>query len=407
MNGKYIAASFGPVYERTIVVNVIINYQCNCHCDYCFAKPFSDSTSCMGVDEFKDILQFLKRSGYSFIRIFGGEPTLHPDLIALMGEADKLFSNFFVLTHGFVEKEITDQLIQFSSARYVCNFAARKFSTRPESDLDHFLKTLGKYVTLGVTYTGDITSGEIDAWIETIQKYNLKRLLRFGIASPDCERSNTFIEFTDEKKKFNEDLQLVARKLFKAGINLAEDCTSIPLCKLDDATIALWKRNFGKDMLTSCAPPSDYMPGKMVSSCFGTAGFTVPLSRYKTGQEFQAYFMRLHTLLENNIVIEPCSSCRYFKVSCFGGCLNNFIAKLAPLSLKSGTRQEIDDQIWLLYSDNEKTLVLKKDDIDICFTFNGIEKMFFDLLVKGTGDIESVKQDSPHNVLEVYNYITN
>ncbi len=388
-------------------MNVIINYQCNCNCDYCFAKPFSDSTSCMGVDEFKEILQFLKSSGYSFIRIFGGEPTLHPDFIALMTEADRLFNNFFVLTHGFVDREITERLTQFSSARYVVNYAARKFSTRPEADLDYFLKTLGKYVTLGVTYTGDITSEEIDTWIEAIDRYNLKRFLRFGIASPDCERSNKFIEFTEEKKKFNEDLQRVARKLFKAGINLAEDCTSIPLCQLDDATIALWKRNFGKDMLTSCAPPSDYMPGKMVSSCFGTASFQVPFSRYTTGQDFQAYFMRLHKLLENNITIEPCSSCRYFRLSCFGGCLNNFISRLQPLTLKTGIKPQADDQKWLMYSDAAKTMVLNREDIDTCFIFTGIEKMFFDLLVKGGDNMEAVKQDSPKNVLEVYNYIAN
>jgi radical SAM protein with 4Fe4S-binding SPASM domain len=322
-----------------------------------------------------------------------------------MRNADRSFSNFFVLTHGFVEKEITDQLTQFSSARYVCNYTARKFSNRPEADLKHFLKTLGKYITLGVTYTGEISSGEIDSWIETINKYNLKRLLRFGIASPDCERSNKFIEFTDEKKKFNKDLRLIARKLFKAGINLAEDCTSIPLCKLDDATIALWKRNFGKDMLTSCAPPSDYMPGGMVSSCFGTATFKVPFSRYKTGQEFQAYFMRLHRLLENNISVETCSRCKYFRLSCFGGCLNNFISRLRPLALGTNEEARVDDRKWLIYSDDGKTLVLKKDDIDTCFIFRGIEKMFFDLLIAGPEDIELIKEDSPKAVLEVYNFI--
>ena len=386
-------------------MNVIVNYQCNCNCDYCFAKPFLESTSYMEMREFKRVLRFLKRSGYSFIRIFGGEPTLHPDFIELVRYADTLFGNFFVLTHGFVEKEITDRLTEFSSVRYVCNYAARKFSGRPESDLTHFLKTLGKYTTLGVTYTGDVSPGEIDAWIETINKYNLKRLLRFGIASPDCERSNAFIDFTEDRKKFNEDLQLVAGKLFEAGINLAQDCTSVPLCKLDDATIALWKRNFGKDMLTSCAPPSDYMPGGMVSSCFGTATFQAPFSRYKTGQEFQAYFMRLHRLLEDNIIIEPCSRCRYFRLSCSGGCLNNFISRLRPLVLREGARGQADDQKWLIYSDDGKTLVLKGDDIDTCFIFKGIEKMFFDLLVEGRKDIELIKEDSPKNVVEVYDYI--
>ncbi len=262
-------------------LNVILTYH-HCNCDYCLAKPFWRH-HVSGDAEFKRVLRFLKRSGFPHTHFRGGA-TLHPDFIELVRYADTLFGNFFVLTHGFVEKEITDRLTEFSSVRYVCNYAARKFSGRPESDLTHFLKTLGKYTTLGVTYTGDVSPGEIDAWIETINKYNLKRLLRFGIASPDCERSNAFIDFTEDRKKFNEDLQLVAGKLIEAGINLAQDCTSVPLCKLDDATIALWKRNFGKDMLTSCAPPSDYMPGGMVSSCFGTATFQAPFSRYKTGR---------------------------------------------------------------------------------------------------------------------------
>jgi len=115
--------------------------------------------------------------------------------------------------------------------------------------------------------------------------------------------------------------------------------------------------------------------------------------------------MRLHKLLEDNIIIEPCSQCKYFRVSCFGGCLNNFISRLKPLALKTGTQPKADDQKWLIYSDDGKTLVLKRDDIDTCFIFKGIEKMFFDLLIGGPEDIELVKQDSPKNVLEVYNYI--
>jgi hypothetical protein len=388
-------------------LNVIINYQCNCSCDYCFAKPFSSSDCSvnMEIKEFKKILRFLKKSGFSFIHIFGGEPTLHPDFIKLVSYADKLFRHFFVLTNGFIEKKITDQLTGFSSARYVCNYTARKFSTSPQTNLDYFLKTLSRYITLGVTYSGDLSSEEIDSWIKTINRYNLKRVLRFGIASPDCERSNKYLDFNEEKKEFNEHLQLISTKLFKEGIVLAEDCTSVPLCKLDNNTIALWKRNFGKDIMTYCAPPSDYMPGKMVSSCFGTATFLVPFSRYKTSQEFQAYFMRLHKLLENNIIIEPCSKCNYFRVSCFGGCLNNFISQLKPLVLKNYAKPEIDNQKWLTYCDDEKTFIIKKDDIDKHFIFKGIEKMFFDLLIKEPNDIELIKEDSPKNVADAYNYI--
>ncbi len=388
-------------------MNVIINYQCNCRCDYCFAKPFSSSNPSvyMSVEEYKEILVFLKKSGFSFIHIFGGEPTLHPDFIELVRYADKMFRAFFVLTNGFVEKKITDQLTAFGSAKYVCNYSARKFSTHPVANLEHFLKTLHQSITLGVTYTGNISVREIDSWIKTINRYDLKRLLRFGIASPDCQRSNKYVDFNKGRRKFNRDLQLIATKLFKEGILLAEDCTSIPLCKLDNDTIALWKRNFGNDIMTRCIPPSDYLPGKMVSSCFGTASFLVPFSRYKTGQEFQAYFMRLHRLLENNIAIRPCSECDYFRVSCFGGCLSNFIAPLNPLIFKRHADRGNGHQPWLIYSDQEKTLVMKKDDIDQHFIFRGVEKMFFDLLIKEPEDMEAIKEDSPENVLKIYNYI--
>lgn len=360
----------------------------------------------MGIKEFEDILLFLKNSGFSLIHIFGGEPTLHPDFIKFVSYADKLFRNFFVLTNGFVEKEITNQLTKFCSAKYVCNYSARKFSTNPETNLDHFLKTLNKSITLGVTYTGDISNEEIDSWIKTIDRYDLKRVVRFGIASPDCERSNKYVDFTEGRDKFNGHLQLVATKLFREGIRLAEDCTNIPLCKLDNGTIAVWKRNFGNDIMTKCSPPSDYLPGGMVSSCYGTATFLVPRSRYKTGQEFQAYFMRLHQLLEDNIIIEPCSKCNYFRISCSGGCLSNFISQLKPLPLKNLVNPEIDNQEWLIYCDDEKTLVIKKNDIDKHFIFNGIEKMFFDLLLKGSKDIELIKEDSPENVRKAYDYIT-
>ncbi len=94
-----------------------------------------------------------------------------------------------------------------------------------------------------------------------------------------------------------------------------------------------------------------------------------------------------------------------FQAVLFRGCLNNFISRLRPLVLREGARGQADDQKWLIYSDDGKTLVLKGDDIDTCFIFKGIEKMFFDMLVEGRKDIELIKQDSPKNVVEVYDYI--
>ncbi|NTU41489.1 MAG: radical SAM protein [Nitrospirales bacterium] len=68
-----------------------ITNACNLQCPICFTYNRSDRRYFMSADEFRSILDWISESeGYvDLINITGGEPTLHPDLFALLRLCDR------------------------------------------------------------------------------------------------------------------------------------------------------------------------------------------------------------------------------------------------------------------------------------------------------------------------------
>jgi len=83
--------------ERKVIVN--LTYRCNNHCVFCAVgdRPARDARTA-------DVLTALRRHrrrGYDLLDIDGGEPTLHPDLAAVVAEARALgYGRIAVTTNG-------------------------------------------------------------------------------------------------------------------------------------------------------------------------------------------------------------------------------------------------------------------------------------------------------------------
>ncbi|MBN1889440.1 MAG: radical SAM protein [Thermoflexales bacterium] len=72
---------FRPVNERLRLASIEITQRCNNHCFYCEqAKAERD----MPVERFAALLDELAARGIQAVALGGGEPTLHPELVALL-----------------------------------------------------------------------------------------------------------------------------------------------------------------------------------------------------------------------------------------------------------------------------------------------------------------------------------
>ena len=66
--------------------------RCNRSCDFCFNRsmPFVED---MALSDFMKMLEVLGRTSVKTLDIIGGEPTMHPDIVAFVGRgADRGFS---------------------------------------------------------------------------------------------------------------------------------------------------------------------------------------------------------------------------------------------------------------------------------------------------------------------------
>ena len=106
------------------MVNVSIITKCNNNCKYCFQEgDYHERNQILSYEDVEHILEWSKGDGR--IALFGGEPTLHPDIVRIVGRCLKdrptiLFSN--ILGPSEIIEEI---LIKYPNAGWLVNTTTR------------------------------------------------------------------------------------------------------------------------------------------------------------------------------------------------------------------------------------------------------------------------------------------
>lgn len=64
----------------------------------------------LSLETMRELLQDAKEAGISLVRLYGGEPLLHPDLAAIVRCATELELNVYITTNGILLKQKIDEL---------------------------------------------------------------------------------------------------------------------------------------------------------------------------------------------------------------------------------------------------------------------------------------------------------
>ena len=89
-----------------------ITNKCNLNCMHCYAdsNPFNPLLSKMNYENWKSVLEESYTLGCKKMQFIGGEPTIHPDLGQMIGDARNIGYNFMeVYTNGL---SIGDKLFE-------------------------------------------------------------------------------------------------------------------------------------------------------------------------------------------------------------------------------------------------------------------------------------------------------
>jgi len=100
--------------EQRILIKLVLEltYNCNLHCDYCYATDTSQSE--LSTNDIFDILLQAKEMGCLYLSLTGGEPFVRRDLVDIVAFADRHGYHTLIQTNGtLIDEAKADALARF------------------------------------------------------------------------------------------------------------------------------------------------------------------------------------------------------------------------------------------------------------------------------------------------------
>jgi radical SAM protein with 4Fe4S-binding SPASM domain len=316
------------------VANLLLTNYCNRSCPYCFAREAlatagnTDTKAQLAFDDLVTVLDFLDRSSEKVITFLGGEPTLHPRFSHYLRYA--LLRGFLVrvFTNGLCEgslinqvREIIDDLeLNSEQLRFMLNVNEPSRTDVLEKDTQEaLLRALGPHSVLSLNvYHSDF---DISYHLQLVERFDLVRSVRVGLAQPIAGGANAFLSVEDYKptlKRLVEASQLCHER----NVVLALDC-GFPLCLWTDTELGILYRT-NAVMSFKCGPCVDIGPDLSVWHCFPLGdAYRVSLSDFADLSELRDH---LRSTIRKNAkrrgIFDACDDCVYYdRGQCSGGCL--------------------------------------------------------------------------------------
>jgi len=309
-------------------LNINLTTYCNLRCPYCYAVDLWKSAGNkrqdkeISIKNLKIVIDFMKRSGLTEFRMFGGEPTLHSrfeqvyDLVSRNGFSVKVFSN------GIIAKEKVEFLSRQKSLTglIVSVLPPGFYSAKQYQMLNFTMSKLNRSINLGFV----VHRLDFDAYfiIDLIEKYDLKRTVKWSISAPCFRHRNVFIKLNDHKKVIARLVQH-SRRFKKHRIRWYSDSTFM-YCLFTRKQLDALFHNVKFIPIDVCRPVSEVAPNLSIYRCYGTASLSnraLKLTDFKDAKQAHLYFLRKEAPFKKMGVFKKCLSCDLKGRVCGGGCL--------------------------------------------------------------------------------------
>lgn len=286
---------------RHKAMRVYVTERCNAKCPNCFnAKSRSDKE--MPLEDFKDLCQYLKSNGFNFLKIMGGEPTIHADFVKIIEIAQNNFNGIVIFSNGITDSIKDIQLRENDSVVY--NFTFDKFFSKEKMYFEN-----GGKRTFEVQVKTTIDEKELVKRIkELVKDANVRISLTL-----DC-MANIFTE----KQVVLPKLKYIENELMAANLTFNYD-HMIPLCYLYKTGLHVSRNSSMCTTRTAGLISSDLFfkfcnqhSASLVS--LKQDGKFIPWSIVENHMQKVFYELRAKALNDY------CLNCVYFNKKCNGGC---------------------------------------------------------------------------------------
>ena len=308
------------------MANIAVNNDCNLQCPYCFASRYigGEEKQSITMAQLEVILEFLGRSGGGRVGLVGGEPTLHPQLGAILervgafvagaGRHAVLFTNG-VLLGGFAGllREDLRCLVNVNHPGVMGAGAWAELERSMER-----LRVCGTLPFAGLGVNLYPTLPDHDFIFDLARRCG-KECLRVSYAAPAGE-------FGDADKAAyyalaKEQFLLCTQEAERRGVQIRLDCNHVPRCYFTEAELGRLDR-FVTGWRAYCEPVVDITPDFRATACFG-AYDPVDLRPFESIRDVERYLLLKKTAprAEANCG-GKCAQCqKHENLSCQGGCL--------------------------------------------------------------------------------------
>lgn len=186
----FTAATYFPqlIRPQAFKLTVAITAYCNLRCVGCrYGRDFMPNSQ-LSWPMVRELLDDAKEAGFQILRLYGGEPLLHPDLPKMVEYGLKLGMRVYITTNGILLKEKIDELYaaglrEISIGFYGVGAAYDSYVQRKDrfvkldESLDYLRTKFGRNISLGLNWLLMRPTCSIEALHEALQfaeKYRMK-----------------------------------------------------------------------------------------------------------------------------------------------------------------------------------------------------------------------------------------
>ncbi len=322
------------------MANILLTQRCVRSCPYCFAKKHMDDSDKKDMLSWEDLIyiaNFFEQSRVYHMSLLGGEPTLHTDFVDFIlylikrGFKISVFTSGIMSTAKLQELYKAIDLVPADSLKFVCNLNDPKLSPKGEFEkVEKFLELFNTYTTLSFNiYHLDF---DMNYLFEAIEKYQLRKHIRLGLAHPIPGVKNEYIT----PDKFNVLITKLCSYLPVVkdnGVTLGFDCGFVSCAFTDEqlGQFLRFEKNSMKTIRFVCNPAIDIGPDLMVWSCFPLSNIhKKSIYEFNSFKEIDEYFKKIFETVrkKDKGIFKECSQCSHLtNDQCSGGCLAHLINK--------------------------------------------------------------------------------
>jgi MoaA/NifB/PqqE/SkfB family radical SAM enzyme/Sec-independent protein translocase protein TatA len=221
-------------------LTVVPTFQCNMNCSYCFNREaISENAPIMNIDLYKTILKNLRAEGTKVVNLFGGEPSIVPDIDRYVQEIIASDMQYYFATNGTVELDTFKKLITPKALQSV-TFHIQEDNEYSPSQIANLMENV-RYVNeqrIPIILRYNLHEQTTENW-QFFEKYFRQLnefVLSFAVAFPSPNKSNMYVPLHSLKQYTKKILSLIAYVMDSVNINSVQlvFAKPFPLCLFNE-----------------------------------------------------------------------------------------------------------------------------------------------------------------------------